>query len=136
MYALPAGNDVEMGGGSFNFRTIPQLLKSGRLDVSVLDEAVSRVLRAKFAMGLFENPYLGAAENQTKSLIHTPEATKLARQLDAESIVLLENRNGALPLKKNANVAVIGPMADGFMNVRTLQTNFLSMTHSNSMATM
>ena len=117
MYALPAGNDVEMGGGSFNFQKIPQLVESGKLDISIVDTAVSRLLRAKFTMGLFETPYNAAPANQTASLIHTNSSLELARQLDAESIVLLENHNKTLPLSKSANVAVIGPMADGFMNV-------------------
>lgn len=115
-YALPAGTDVEMGGGSFNFRTIPDLVKAGKLSEDIVDTAVSRFLRAKFTLGLFEHPYEAAPANQTKALIHTPEALDLARQLDAESIVLLENHNKTLPLSKSANVAVIGPMAYGFMN--------------------
>jgi len=117
MFALPAGNDVEMGGGSFNFEAIPRLVQMGRLKMEVVDLAVSRVLRAKFAAGLFEQPYLGVPAQETHRHIHTPEAVSLARQLDAESIVLLENKNNVLPLKTNANVAVIGPMADGFTNV-------------------
>lgn len=117
-YVLPSGNDVEMGGGSFNFRQIPALLESGELDIDTVDTAVSRFLRAKFEMGLFEHPYLGVPANQTASLIHTNETVKLARQIDAESIVLLENKDDILPLKKDANVAVIGPMAN-FMNVRS-----------------
>ncbi|APA15785.1 hypothetical protein SS1G_09366 [Sclerotinia sclerotiorum 1980 UF-70] len=116
MFALPAGNDVEMGGGSFNFEKIPELVESGVLDIDIVDTAVSRLLRAKFTQGLFENPYLAVPANQTASLIHTPETIALARELDAESIVLLENGEGVLPLSKTANVAVIGPMAHGFMN--------------------
>lgn len=116
MLALPAGNDVEMGGGSFSFKTIPQLVQSGRLSIDVVDRAVSRVLRAKFAMGLFEQPYRGVDSSDLPKHMHTPEAVKLARQLDAESIVLMENRNNVLPLKQSANIAIIGPMAD-FMNV-------------------
>ncbi|QDS77227.1 hypothetical protein FKW77_003000 [Venturia effusa] len=115
MLVLPAGNDVEMGGGSYSFKLIPQLVEAGRLSVDVVDKAVSRVLRAKFAAGLFEQPYRGVAASELPKHLHTPEAVKLAQQLDAESIVLLENRNNVLPLKKTANVAVIGPMAD-FMN--------------------
>ncbi|KAK7525318.1 glycoside hydrolase family 3 protein [Phyllosticta citriasiana] len=110
--ALPAGNDVEMGGGSFNFKKIPDLVAAGKLDLSVVDTAVARTLRAKFKMGLFENPNPAAPENQTLSLIHTKEALDLARKLDAESIVLLENKDAVLPLKKSANVALIGPFAD------------------------
>ncbi|KAJ5145818.1 uncharacterized protein N7515_000382 [Penicillium bovifimosum] len=113
---LNAGTDVEMGGGSFNFQKIPELVKSGNLDISVVDTAVSRLLRVKFEMGLFENPYPAAPEKQRNKLIHSPEAVKLARQLDKESIVLLENHDDILPLKKSGDIAVIGPMADGFMN--------------------
>ncbi|KAL2010358.1 hypothetical protein VTN00DRAFT_6165 [Thermoascus crustaceus] len=114
--ALPAGNDVEMGGGSFNFKTIPKLVKDGKLDMKIVDTAVSRLLRAKFEMGLFENPYPAAPQNEWHELIHTPEATQVARELDRESIVLLENQNNTLPLKKSGSIAVIGPMAHGFMN--------------------
>ncbi|KAL4788112.1 glycoside hydrolase superfamily [Aspergillus varians] len=116
LQALPAGNDVEMGGGSFNFRAIPQLIESGKLDIETVDTAVSRVLRAKFALGLFEKPYPGAPKEEWDNLIHTEEAVDLARELDKESIVLLENHDNILPLKKSGDIAVIGPMAHGFMN--------------------
>ncbi|CAD6449030.1 71d9bfad-a2d2-4f77-8dad-85d0e833e469 [Sclerotinia trifoliorum] len=116
MFTLPAGNDVEMGGGSYNFEKIPELVESGVLDLEIVDTAVSRLLRAKFTQGLFENPYLAVPADETASLIHTPATIALARELDADSIVLLENGQGVLPLSKTANVAVIGPMAHGFMN--------------------
>ncbi|KAL4870592.1 hypothetical protein BDV12DRAFT_56130 [Aspergillus spectabilis] len=116
LQALPAGNDVEMGGGSFNFRTIPQLIESGKLDIETVNTAVSRVLRSKFATGLFENPYPAAPKKEWKNLIHTKEAVDLARELDKESIVLLENHDNILPLKKKGDIAVIGPMAHGYMN--------------------
>ncbi|PSN71311.1 glycoside hydrolase [Corynespora cassiicola Philippines] len=115
LYALPSGNDVEMGGGSYNFANIPELVEAGKLDIEVVDRAVARQLRAKFELGLFEKPFHGVPLNQTKELINTPKAVALARRLDAESIVLLENHNQTLPLSKDANVAVIGPMAD-FIN--------------------
>ena len=117
MYTLPAGNDVEMGGGSYNYETIPDIVQSGQLDISLVDTAVSRLLRAKFTMGLFEHPYLGVPANETANYIHTPENIALARELDGESIVLLENNEDILPLSKSANIAVIGPMAYGYMNV-------------------
>lgn len=107
-----------MGGSSYSFERIPELVKASKLSIDVVDIAVSRLLRAKFAIGLFENPYLGVGLNEsTSSLIHTPENVALARQIDAESIVLLENHKETLPLSKTANIAVIGPMAHGFMNV-------------------
>ncbi|KAK9478018.1 periplasmic beta-glucosidase [Lipomyces japonicus] len=113
---LPAGNDVEMGSGSFNFLTLPELVKFGKVSIQTVNKAVERVLRAKFAVGLFENPYLAANASQWPSLIHTHQSVSLARQLDAESIVLLENKNKVLPLSKTANIAVIGPMAHGYVN--------------------
>ncbi|RPB08077.1 glycoside hydrolase family 3 protein [Morchella conica CCBAS932] len=117
MLALTAGNDVEMGGGSFNYRAIPGLLEDGTLDIEILDTAVSRILRTKFIMGLFENPYIAAPEDQWKKIIHSDNSVALARKIDRESIVLLEN-NGVLPLnkKKVKSIAVLGPMAHGFMN--------------------
>lgn len=101
-----------------NFHTIPQLVKSGKLDIETVDTAVARVLRAKFALGLFENPYPAAPKEEWDNLINTKEAIDLARELDKESIVLLENHNNVLPLKKTGDIAVIGPMAHGRMNVR------------------
>ncbi|KXJ96738.1 glycoside hydrolase superfamily [Microdochium bolleyi] len=115
-YALPAGNDIEMGGGSYSFEKIPQLVADGSLPLEIVDQAVSRALRAKFVGGLFETPYSGVPADQRDTYIHTKEAVQLARQLDAESIVLLENHEKVLPLSKNKKIAVIGPMAHGFIN--------------------
>lgn len=114
--ALPAGGDVEMGGGSFNYRTIPELVASGRMAESVVDTAVSRLLRAKFEMGLFERPYQTAPQSQWSNIINTPAAKQLAREIDRDSIVLLKNDHDILPISKSAKVAVIGPMASGYMN--------------------
>jgi beta-glucosidase len=107
-----------MGGGSYNYEKIPEMVKAGTLSESVVDTAVSRVLRTKFELGLFEKPYQGVPDDEAKNYINTPEHVQLARDLDAESIVLLENHNDVLPLSKTAKVAVIGPMAHGYMNVR------------------
>lgn len=114
--ALPAGNDVEMGGGSFNFRSIPELVASGRLSEEVVDTAVERLLRAKFAMGLFKNPYQIAPQSEWHDIINDGHAKQLAREIDRDSIVLLKNDHDILPLRKNQKIAVIGPMADGWMN--------------------
>ncbi|KAH7128542.1 glycoside hydrolase superfamily [Dendryphion nanum] len=116
LMTLPAGNDVEMGGGSYNFELIPQLVSSGKLSIKTVDRAVARQLRAKFAMGLFEHPYRGISANATDSVIHSEEHVQLARKIETESIVLLENRNNTLPLSKSSKIAVIGPMAD-FVNL-------------------
>ena len=112
LYTLPNGNDVEMGGGSYNFEMIPELVEAGKLDIKVVDRAVARQLRTKFVMGLFENPYQAIPSETTDTVIHTEESVALARKLEAESIVLLENKNNTLPLSRSANIAVIGPMAN------------------------
>jgi beta-glucosidase len=115
---LPAGNDVEMGGGKYSFEHVPKLVEEGKLSLASVDLAVSRVLRAKFAMGLFESPYTAVEDDKHWEHISTKEHKDLAREIDAESIVLLENHDGVLPIAKNAHVAVIGPMAHGYVNVR------------------
>ncbi|KAG2415815.1 hypothetical protein HFD88_007007 [Aspergillus terreus] len=112
MKIFPAGQDTE-GGGSFNFDSIPDLVNDGTLDIAVVDEAVRRVLRAKFDMGLFEDPFPAAAREDWPNLIHTDKALEVAKQLDLESIVLLENHDNILPLKGDiGSIAVIGPFAD------------------------
>ena len=106
--ALPAGVDMDMVDGAY--ATIPALVKSGKLPMSVVDEAVRRVLRVKFAAGLFDHPYADPAREATDIL--TPESLQTARKLAQESMVLLQNRGDLLPLKKGETVAVIGPLAD------------------------
>lgn len=106
-----------MGGGRWSFENIPDLVESGKLEESVVDTAVSRVLRAKFKQGLFEHPFTGVPDDKIYDYIHTDEHVALAQKLDEESIVLLENHDSVLPLKKDANVAVIGPMGHGYTNV-------------------
>jgi beta-glucosidase len=105
-----------MGGGSFNFRSIPDLVSKKTLNMTIINNAVARVLRTKFQMGLFEKPNPAAPKDQWSDLINTPTAKKLARDLDAESIVLLQNPSKTLPLSKRDKIAVIGPMASGWMN--------------------
>jgi beta-glucosidase-like glycosyl hydrolase len=96
-----------------NFDSIPKLTSDGTLNVSIVDEAVRRVLRAKFDMGLFEDPFPAAAREDWPKLIHTDKALQTAARLDRESIVLLENHNGVLPLADNLQrIAVIGPFSD------------------------
>ena len=89
---------------------IEQLVRSGRLAEGVLDEACRRVLRIKFRLGLFENPYTD--ETRAEKILRCPEHLALAKQIARESIVLLKNEGGLLPLDKNTGrIAVIGPGA-------------------------
>ncbi|HEY1463950.1 MAG TPA: beta-glucosidase BglX [Terriglobales bacterium] len=108
--ALTAGVDMDMADGAYG-RTLASLVQSGKLPVSVLDEAVRRVLRIKFATGLFDHPYTDPAREKAEIL--SPENLQVARKMAQESMVLLKNQNNLLPLNKNAGtIAVIGPLSD------------------------
>jgi beta-glucosidase len=109
--ALEAGVDIELPDPDC-YLTIPQLVKEGRLSEAAVDRAVARNLRAKFLLGLFENPYVdpGRAAAVTNSAANRALAAEAARR----SIVLLKNEGGLLPLDRNRirSIAVIGPNAD------------------------
>ncbi len=107
--ALSAGVDMDMADGDY-IKYVPDLVKSGKLPVSVVDEAVRRVLRIKFKAGLFEHPYADA--NREKTELLTPQNLEVARKLALESMVLLQNKNDVLPLDRKQTLAVIGPLAD------------------------
>lgn len=107
--AVKAGVDMDMADGVY--ATLPASVKSGKLPVSTLDEAVRRVLRIKFRAGLFDHPYVDPAREARELL--TSENLLTARKMAQESIVLLKNQNDLLPLDKSVKrIAVIGPIAD------------------------
>src|SRR5205823_3874502 len=107
--ALTAGVDMDMVDGAY-LNNIAELVKSNKLPMSIVDEAVRRVLGVKFAAGLFEHPYTDV--NREKTDILTPENREIARKLAFESMVLLQNKNNVLPLNRNQTIAVIGPLAN------------------------
>jgi beta-glucosidase len=107
--AARAGVDMEMGSRSY-CSNLPSLVDKGTLPLAVLDEAVRRVLGVKYRLGLFERPY---AEAPAASVSLSDEHRSLAREMARESIVLLKNAGGILPLGKGLkSVAVVGPQAD------------------------
>ncbi|WP_256758094.1 beta-glucosidase BglX [Cohnella sp. WQ 127256] len=109
--ALMAGVDMDMSHGTYE-EDLPQLLAEEQLSHADLNEAVRRVLRMKFALGLFENPYRTTPEQEQRLLL-APEHLTLAREAAQRSIVLLKNENEALPLSRgNKKIALIGPLAD------------------------
>lgn len=109
--ALAAGVDVDLGANCYPL--LLDAVREGRIDERLIDEAAGRVLRLKFELGLFENPYVD--EERAALCVRTPEHVALAREAARKSVVLLEN-NGVLPLKKECTVAVIGPNADNMYN--------------------
>lgn len=107
--ALTAGVDMEMVSRLYN-QTGPDLVAQKRLPTAAVDEAVRRVLRAKFRAGAFERPY--AVEGVEEKAFLTPASRAEARASAVKSMVLLKN-DGTLPLKKDvASLAVLGPWAD------------------------
>ena len=108
--ALNAGVDMEMVSRSYNLFG-PQLLKQNKLTTATIDEAVRRILRIKFRLGLFDRPYTDEAREAAALL--RPESIRLAREIAGRSMVLLKNDRETLPLNKNVgSIAVIGPLAD------------------------
>ncbi|MGB9180853.1 MAG: beta-glucosidase BglX [Pyrinomonadaceae bacterium] len=108
--ALNAGVDMEMVSRLYNQHGA-ELLKENKLSQATIDEAVRRILRIKFRLGLFDKPY--ADEARERAVIFNSENQAAAREIAARSMVLLKNANDTLPLNKNLkSIAVIGPLAD------------------------
>ena len=114
--ALKAGTDMDMCSEGF-INTLEQSLKEGRVTMAEIDQACRRVLEAKYKLGLFDNPYRFLNEKRRNQDIYTPEHRKAARDLTAETFVLLKNEGRLLPLKKQGKIALIGPMGDNRANM-------------------
>ena len=109
--ALSAGLDVELPQAYFYGKPLLQAIKDKRVSMAVLDTAVARVLKAKFQLGLFDNPYVDP--NEADNMDDTNEDRMLGLEAGRKSIVLLRNENGLLPLKKDLKtIAVLGPAAN------------------------
>lgn len=113
LLAINAGVDVDLGGNAYAL--LEQSGNNNKVDIAALDTAVYRVLKLKFDMGLFDNPYVDP--KKAKENIRTEEHVALARRVAQESIVLLKNKENILPLDKNIKVAVVGPNADNQYNM-------------------
>jgi len=108
--ALTAGVDMEMVSRLYNQHGA-ELLKSGKLNMATIDEAVRRILRIKFRLGLFDHPY--SDEGRERTVILNAQNRAAAREVAARSMVLLKNERETLPLSKDVkSIALIGPLAD------------------------
>ncbi len=108
--ALNAGSDMEMDSRSYE-RNLKQLVEEGIVSQSNLDDAVRRILKVKFDLGLFDNPYKYCDVAAEQSNILTEENLEIARDAARKSMVLLKNESGLLPLNREQSVAVIGQLA-------------------------
>lgn len=113
--ALKAGTDMDMCSEAFT-ATLEKSLQEGKVSIDDINQACRRVLEAKYKLGLFHDPYRYCDKKRRASDIYTAEHRQAARQLAAETFVLLKN-NQVLPLKKQGTIALIGPLADTKNNV-------------------
>src|SRR3989449_5339213 len=110
--ALEAGVDMDMVSGIYR-EDLPALVRAGRIPMATVDAAVRRVLAAKRALGLFDDPYRGSNVERERSVLLGPAHRQLARAVAQEAIVLLKNDGNLLPLGATRHtLAVIGPLAD------------------------
>ena len=108
LLAFNAGIEMDMADRMY-IKYLPQLIEEGKISMKQVDEAVRRVLRVKFRLGLFENPYV---EEKPESEIYLlPQSLEVAERAAAESMVLLKNEGSVLPLENVGTLAVIGPVA-------------------------
>ncbi len=127
---LNAGLDLELPQPNAYYKPLMAAVKEGLVTGETLDNAVRRVLRAKFDLGAMEKPYTKGIKPE--KFMDTPKDRKTALQLARESLVLLKNNNRVLPLKKAGSIAVIGPNADSAI---ALMGDYHYSTHFNTKKT-
>lgn len=113
--AIKAGTDMDMCSNAF-IDKLRGLVESGRVSMDDIDRACRRVLEAKYKLGLFADPYRFCEPKRLKTDLYTEEHRKAARDMAAETFVLLKNEQ-ILPLKKQGKIALIGPLADNRTNM-------------------
>jgi beta-glucosidase len=109
--ALNAGVDMDMQGSVFSGQ-LKKLLQDGKVNQKTIDSAVYRILAAKYDLGLFKDPFKYCDSARAVKEIMSAENLAAARKIAERSIVLLKNDNQLLPLKKEAKIALIGPLAN------------------------
>ncbi|MDR3025213.1 beta-glucosidase BglX [Chryseobacterium sp.] len=107
--AIQGGSDMDMESRVY-MAELPKLVKEGKLDPKLVDDAAGRILTKKFEMGLFDDPYRFSDEKRQKEQTNNQENRKFGREFGSKSIVLLKNQGNILPLSKTTKtVALIGP---------------------------
>lgn len=109
MKAVNAGVDMEMVSYTF-VKELPQLVKEGKVKEAAIDDAVRNILRIKYRLGLFDNPYV---DEKKTDVLYAPSHLEAAKQAAIESAILLKNDKNVLPLSSSVkSVAVVGPLAN------------------------
>lgn len=112
LMAFRAGVDMDMTDGLYN-RCLEEAVRERQLDVHAIDAAVERILRAKYVLGLFDDPYRFLDLKRERREVRSESVTALARKAATASMVLLKNANATLPLSKQTKrIALVGPLAN------------------------
>jgi len=131
--AITAGSDMDMESRCYK-NNLAQLVKDKKVPVTVIDDAVRRILQKKFELGLFDDPFRFCNAEREQKELNNLEHTKVAREVASKSIVLLKNQDHLLPLSKNIKtIAFIGPLVKavkqnkGFWDVEVpgVDSNFI-----------
>lgn len=131
--AITAGSDMDMESRNYK-NNLAQLVREKKVPITLIDDAVRRILRKKFELGLFDDPYRFCNAEREQQQLNNPAHDKAAREIAAKSIVLLKNENQLLPLSKSAKtIAFIGPLVKavkqnkGFWDVEVpgVDSNFI-----------
>ncbi|MBK6930384.1 MAG: glycoside hydrolase family 3 C-terminal domain-containing protein [Saprospirales bacterium] len=109
--AVRAGVDMDMQGAVYQ-RFLKQSVEEGKVPIAAIDASVRRILRLKFELGLFDDPYKYCDAAREQRLILCAPHRAAAREMARKSVVLLKNQNNTLPLSKTARIAVVGPLGD------------------------
>lgn len=128
--AITAGSDMDMESRSYK-NNLATLVKENKVDIKLIDDAVRRILRKKFEMGLFDDPYKFCDKKREQEALNNADHTKAAREIGSKSIVLMKNENNLLPLSKDVKtIAFIGPLVKeykqnlGFWSIELDDVNY------------
>ena len=110
--AINAGSDMDMESNGY-IKHLKELVEEGKVDESLIDDAAKRILKIKYQLGLFEDPYQYSNIEREKIETYSEENRSIARKVARHSMVLLKNKEQLLPLSKQIkSIALIGPMAN------------------------
>ncbi|WP_269686622.1 beta-glucosidase BglX [Flavobacterium lacustre] len=110
LQAITAGSDMDMESNAYRYH-LAELVKEKKVSITLIDDAVKRILRKKFELGLFDDPFKYCNPEREQAALNNPEHRKAARDIAAKSIVLLKNENRILPLSEETKtIAFIGPL--------------------------
>lgn len=114
--AVDAGLDMDMVSEGL-LTTLAKSVQEGKMTEKQIDDACRRILKAKFLLGLFDDPYRYCDENRAKREVFNEANRAEARSIAAQSFVLLKNKGNILPIKKSGTIALVGPLADAKENM-------------------